>query len=120
MIQNELKQAIERHFAAGAAAANDPAAKEAFLSLRAALEAGEARAAEPDPSSPTGWRVNAWVKQGILLGFRVGVLQAIAERRSFVCRQGHFPDRGALARKMECALFREVRPFARARMWRGA
>ena len=30
------------------------------------------RAAEPDPSSPTGWRVNAWVKQGILLGFRFG------------------------------------------------
>jgi len=30
------------------------------------------RAAEPDPSSPVGWRVNAWVKQGILLGFRFG------------------------------------------------
>ena len=24
------------------------------------------------PSSPTGWRVNTWVKQGILLGFRFG------------------------------------------------
>ena len=30
------------------------------------------RAAEPDPASPTGWRVNVWVKQGILLGFRFG------------------------------------------------
>ena len=30
------------------------------------------RAAEPDESSPIGWRVNTWVKQGILLGFRVG------------------------------------------------
>ena len=30
------------------------------------------RAAEPDPSSPTGWRVNVWVKQGILLGLRWG------------------------------------------------
>jgi 2,3,4,5-tetrahydropyridine-2-carboxylate N-succinyltransferase len=77
MSQNELKETIERHFAAGAAAQSDPAAKEAFLSLRAALEAGDARAAEPDASSPTGWRVNAWVKQGILLGFRVGVLQAL-------------------------------------------
>jgi len=77
MSLNELQQNIERHFAAGAAAASDPAAKEAFLTLRAALEAGEARAAEPDASSPTGWRVNAWVKKGILLGFRVGVLEAL-------------------------------------------
>ena len=30
------------------------------------------RSAEPDPASPTGWRVNTWVKQGILLGFRFG------------------------------------------------
>lgn len=40
--------------------------------LRAALSAGEVRAASPDPGSPTGWRVNAWVKRGILLGFRAG------------------------------------------------
>jgi 2,3,4,5-tetrahydropyridine-2-carboxylate N-succinyltransferase len=93
MSMNELKQAIERHFAAGAAAASDPAARESFLSLRAALEAGEARAAEPDASSPTGWRVNAWVKQGILLGFRVGVLEALpSEGLSFVDRDT-FPIR---------------------------
>jgi 2,3,4,5-tetrahydropyridine-2-carboxylate N-succinyltransferase len=49
-------------------------ALEAFLELRAALERGELRSAEPDPAAPTGWRVNAWVKQGILLGFRLGVL----------------------------------------------
>lgn len=42
--------------------------------LLEALEHGVARAAEPDPNSPTGWRVNAWVKQGILLGFRLGKL----------------------------------------------
>jgi 2,3,4,5-tetrahydropyridine-2-carboxylate N-succinyltransferase len=30
------------------------------------------RSAEPDPSVAIGWRVNAWVKQGILLGFRFG------------------------------------------------
>jgi len=47
----------------------------AFLALRGAIELGEVRAAEPDASSPTGWRVNAWVKQGILLGFRLGVLE---------------------------------------------
>ena len=39
--------------------------------LVAALEAGEVRAAEPDPAAPGGWRVNAWVKVGILLGFRI-------------------------------------------------
>ena len=49
-------------------------ALEAFFSLRTALEAGELRSAEPDATTPTGWRVNAWVKQGILLGFRLGVL----------------------------------------------
>jgi len=48
------------------------AAREVFARLRAALSAGEVRAAEPDPTTPTGWRVNAWVKQGILLGFRFG------------------------------------------------
>jgi 2,3,4,5-tetrahydropyridine-2-carboxylate N-succinyltransferase len=48
------------------------AAREAFFALRKALSAGEARAAEPDASAPGGWRVNTWVKQGILLGFRFG------------------------------------------------
>ncbi len=43
------------------------------------------RAAEPDPGSPLGWRVNAWVKQGILLGFRLGALvQMGGEAFSFV------------------------------------
>jgi 2,3,4,5-tetrahydropyridine-2,6-dicarboxylate N-succinyltransferase len=40
--------------------------------LRCALSAGEVRAAEPDPAAATGWRVNTWVKQGILLAFRFG------------------------------------------------
>ena len=48
------------------------AARVVFAKLREALSAGEVRAAEPDPSSPIGWRVNTWVKQGILLGFRFG------------------------------------------------
>ena len=66
---------MERHFVAGAAAVGDPVAMAAFLELRAALERGEVRAAEPDANAPTGWRVNAWVKQGILLGFRLGALE---------------------------------------------
>jgi len=43
-----------------------------FAAFRNALNAGRVRAAEPDASARTGWRVNAWVKKGILLGFRMG------------------------------------------------
>src|SRR5450631_1701021 len=43
-----------------------------FARLKEALNNGEVRAAEPDSSSKTGWRVNPWVKKGILLGFRIG------------------------------------------------
>jgi 2,3,4,5-tetrahydropyridine-2,6-dicarboxylate N-succinyltransferase len=57
-----------------AASADREAARAVFARLRAALSAGTVRAAEPDPASPTGWRVNTWVKQGILLGFRFGDL----------------------------------------------
>jgi len=62
---------ITELFEQGNAASKD-AARAAFLTLRAELAAGRVRAAEPDSSSPTGWRVNVWVKQGILLGFRFG------------------------------------------------
>jgi 2,3,4,5-tetrahydropyridine-2-carboxylate N-succinyltransferase len=44
----------------------------AFDELKAALNEGRVRAAEPDATSPTRWRVNTWVKKGILLGFRIG------------------------------------------------
>jgi 2,3,4,5-tetrahydropyridine-2,6-dicarboxylate N-succinyltransferase len=76
MSTSELQKTIETQFAAGPAAIKDPAAMAAFLSLRGSLENGEIRSASPDPDSPTGWRVNAWVKQGILLGFRLGALEA--------------------------------------------
>src|SRR5215470_1965911 len=66
-----LQADIEALFAAGSAADRD-GARAAFAQLREALSSGEARAAEPDSTSPTGWRVNVWVKQGILLGFRFG------------------------------------------------
>jgi 2,3,4,5-tetrahydropyridine-2-carboxylate N-succinyltransferase len=75
MNQSQIQKSIERHFAAGPSAIADPTAFSAFTLLRAALEAGEIRAASPDPTAPTGWRVNAWVKQGILLGFRIGALE---------------------------------------------
>jgi len=43
-----------------------------FEAFKSALNRGEVRAAEPDAGSKTGWRVNSWVKKGILLGFRMG------------------------------------------------
>jgi 2,3,4,5-tetrahydropyridine-2-carboxylate N-succinyltransferase len=58
--------------AAAGTSVDRQSARAAFVRLRDALSAGTVRAAEPDPSSPVGWRVNAWVKQGILLGFRFG------------------------------------------------
>src|ERR1017187_2440881 len=75
MTHSELQIEIERHFDAGPSAVGDPSAMTAFLALRTAIESGELRAASPDPASATGWRVNPWVKQGILLGFRLGELE---------------------------------------------
>jgi 2,3,4,5-tetrahydropyridine-2-carboxylate N-succinyltransferase len=66
-----LAETIAALFAEGETA-DRTAAREAFTALRDALDRGEVRAAEPDASTVTGWRVNGWVKQGILLGFRFG------------------------------------------------
>src|SRR6187200_3220736 len=67
MLEHDIKD-----LAAGGAAADRDKARAVFAQLREALSAGQVRAAEPDASSPIGWRVNLWVKQGILLGFRFG------------------------------------------------
>lgn len=46
------------------------------------LDIGEARAAEPDSSSPYGWKVNQWVRKGILLAFKIGKLTKMGNGRS--------------------------------------
>jgi len=77
MNAHPLQRTIEHYFSHPEVATDftvQAKALEAFFELRTALERGELRSAEPDAASPTGWRVNAWVKQGILLGFRLGVL----------------------------------------------
>jgi 2,3,4,5-tetrahydropyridine-2,6-dicarboxylate N-succinyltransferase len=45
------------------------------------------------PHSPSGWRVNAWVKKGILLGFRMGGDRRHVDRSRApaVLRQVHLP-----------------------------
>ena len=67
------------------------ASSRSFSEFKDALNAGEIRAAEPDASAKTGWRVNAWVKKGILLGFRMGatVDMSIDAARAAVLRQVH-------------------------------
>jgi len=70
MTAAELQEEIEALISTAAVSAD--AARSAFARLRAALSDGVVRAAEPDASAPGGWRVNPWVKQGILLGFRHG------------------------------------------------
>ncbi|HXQ27090.1 MAG TPA: 2,3,4,5-tetrahydropyridine-2,6-dicarboxylate N-succinyltransferase [Candidatus Acidoferrales bacterium] len=58
-----------------------------FARFKGALNAGEIRAAEPDSARASGWRVNAWVKKGILLGFRMG---AVVDMSIDVSRQPFF------------------------------
>jgi len=69
----KLQQEIERWYAAGTIVGSDAAQSRAvFFEFRQALTRGQIRAAEKLDGR---WRVNAWVKQGILLGFRLGELQ---------------------------------------------
>jgi hypothetical protein len=48
--------------------------------LREGLSRGEFRAAE---KTPDGWKANAWVKRGILLAFKVGVIEDRSIRTDF-------------------------------------
>jgi len=48
----QLRESVERHFAAGPAVIGDSSALDTFLELRAALERGEIRAASPDSAAP--------------------------------------------------------------------
>jgi 2,3,4,5-tetrahydropyridine-2,6-dicarboxylate N-succinyltransferase len=90
---DSLKQQIESFFTAGTAANNDSGAMHAFLELRQALEEGKLRAAEPDSASTLGWKVNPWVKRGILLGFRLGVLREMASDEFSFVDKHTFPAR---------------------------
>ena len=66
-----LRERIEA-LAAGERRRYDDADRALFAEFRAALARGAIRAAERAPDGT--WCVNAWVKQGILLGFRMGNL----------------------------------------------
>ena len=75
---SQLASDIERLYQQGQSADKDKS-RMVFKKLRDELSAGRVRAAEPDASTATGWRVNAWVKQGILVGFRCGDLVDLSQ-----------------------------------------
>ena len=83
-----LKASIEK-LASQAEVERDPQARAIFLQFRDQLTQGKIRAAERIDGQ---WRVNAWVKQGILLGFRLGVLAEMPAGLSFVDKDT-FPAR---------------------------
>ncbi len=62
-----LQEKIEQLFTKSEFDSHD---REIFEEFKAALRQGEIRAAEKDADG--AWQTNAWVKQGILLGFKMG------------------------------------------------
>jgi 2,3,4,5-tetrahydropyridine-2-carboxylate N-succinyltransferase len=76
----ELRAAIER-YGNTVPPREEAEARAAFESLKAGLNAGVIRAAERGADGR--WRANAWVKSGILLGFRLGRLVPAAPGSPF-------------------------------------
>ncbi len=87
---SKLRAEIER-LASLPTASGDKGARSIFEQFRDALTKGEIRAAEKKDGR---WDVNVWVKQGILLGFRLGELAQMSsgECLSFVDKDT-FPAR---------------------------
>ena len=93
-----LRQEIEHLYARGALSTELAVhARHAFREFHEALTLGQIRAAEKQDGQ---WRVNAWVKQGILLGFRLGELVemnsgalSFVDKDTFPARQFTVADR---------------------------
>ena len=69
-----LREDIESLFAKSEFSADD---REVYEAFKLALRRGEIRSAEKDAEG--NWRANSWVKQGILLGFRMGKMVEISK-----------------------------------------
>ncbi len=63
----ELRDKIEQLLAKSELTSDD---REVFEEFKAALREGKIRSAEKDAAG--NWHANAWIKQGILLGFKMG------------------------------------------------
>jgi 2,3,4,5-tetrahydropyridine-2,6-dicarboxylate N-succinyltransferase len=86
---HSLQSAIER-LASPGAAEREPEARRVFLSFRDELTQGRIRAAEKINGE---WVVNSWVKQGILLGFRLGELAEMGDTALSFVDKDTFPSR---------------------------
>ena len=86
---SSLKAAIAR-LASLSKVPRDPEARATFLEFRDELTAGKIRAAEKVKSQ---WVVNVWVKQGILLGFRLGELEETGGHGLSFVDKDTFPSR---------------------------
>jgi 2,3,4,5-tetrahydropyridine-2-carboxylate N-succinyltransferase len=94
---HELQREIERLYALGDGVSEDHQVLGTFVIFRDALSAGEIRAAEKVAGR---WQANPWVKQGILLGFRIGRLVESGDPKvlTFVDK-GTYPARRFAARE---------------------
>jgi 2,3,4,5-tetrahydropyridine-2,6-dicarboxylate N-succinyltransferase len=86
---SSLQTVIERLATLGEVEQN-PDARKTFLEFREQLTKGEIRAAEKIDGD---WKVNAWVKQGILLGFRLGELSSMGDAALSFVDKDTFPAR---------------------------
>jgi len=88
---HKLRYDIERLYASGSLPVEVAGqARHIFREFHHALTHGEVRAAEKHDGH---WRVNAWVKQGILLGFRLGDLEEISSGALTFVDKDTFPPR---------------------------
>lgn len=71
MTIEQLAATIERLYPLPADGIRDQGGLEVFYHLKRLLNNGQARAAQKDGET---WRVNEWVKKGILIGFKLGQL----------------------------------------------
>src|SRR5262249_12115058 len=90
-IMHKLHAEIERLYSSGSLPVEVAGqARQVFDEFRNALTCGEIRAAEKHAAQ---WRVNPWVKQGILLGFRLGELEEIPSGAFTFVDKDTFPAR---------------------------
>jgi 2,3,4,5-tetrahydropyridine-2-carboxylate N-succinyltransferase len=88
---HKLRSEIERLFAKGTLPVEVAGlARQVFSEFREALTRGEVRAAEKHDGH---WRVNTWVKQGILLGFRLGEMEEVPSGAFTFVDKDTFPAR---------------------------
>ena len=85
-IMSNLRTEIERLFALGMDAKRECGALETFRAFREALSQGEIRAAEKRDGQ---WHANVWVKEGILLGFRLGAAEETHAGETFTFVDRH-------------------------------